>query len=112
MKDSKLKQDVIDELTFEPSVEAALNGAVNWHYQRNAADEAVRALGGVLGVSNEIESRPHLYIANIKQHIEEALILKGTVTTWAERNAAERAAWSSPGVSNRDQRHRHLMRGN
>lgn len=95
-----------------------LTGEVDWQYQRSAAADAVRALGGVLGVSNQIEIRPHPHTINIKQRIEDALkrtteiedkaiaveviggkvILKGTVKTWAERIAAERAAWSAPGV--------------
>lgn len=95
-----------------------LTGKVDWQYQRSAAADAVRALGGVLGVSNQIELRPHASTTDIKQRIEDALkrnaeveakaiaveviggkvILNGTVNALTERNAAERAAWSAPGV--------------
>ena len=95
-----------------------LTGKVGWQYQRSAAADAVRALGGVLGVSNRIELMPHACTTDIKQRIEEALkrnaeveakaiaveviggkvILNGTVNALTERNAAEKAAWSAPGV--------------
>jgi osmotically-inducible protein OsmY len=95
-----------------------LIGKVDWQYQRSAAADAVRALGGVLGVSNQIELRPHACTTDIKKRIEDALkrnaeveakeiaveviggkvILNGTVNALTERNAAERAAWSAPGV--------------
>jgi osmotically-inducible protein OsmY len=33
-----------------------------------------------------------------------AVILTGTVRSWAERDAAEREAWSAPGVTSVDNR--------
>jgi osmotically-inducible protein OsmY len=95
-----------------------LTGKVDWQYQRSAAADSVRALGGVLGVSNQIEISPRACTTDIKQRIEDALkrnaeveakaisvevigrkvILNGTVNALTERNAAERAAWSAPGV--------------
>lgn len=96
-----------------------LSGKVNWHYQRLAAMDAVRKLSGVVGVSNLIEVKPRVHAADIKNSITQALrrsadveassvqvqveenkvILSGRVHSWYERGAAERAAWSVPGVT-------------
>jgi osmotically-inducible protein OsmY len=96
-----------------------LRGEVEWQYQKNAAYDAVRALGGVVGVSNLVELAPRLSAVDVKKRIEEAfqrdaeveaeairidvqgrkVTLTGKVKTWSERRAAERAAWSAPGIS-------------
>ena len=95
-----------------------LTGAVPWQYQAMGAEAAVRKLSGVVGVSNLIEVRPEVRPTLIKDKILEAfkrgamfeadsitvrvegdkVTLEGAVTAWAERDAAERAAWSVPGV--------------
>lgn len=96
-----------------------LSGEVEWSYQKAGAEEAVRKLSGVIGVTNLITARPRADIRNVKHHIEEALkrnaqldakeirvsvdggkvTLEGTVPAWHERAVAEKAAWSTPGVS-------------
>lgn len=95
-----------------------LTGKVEWQYQKNAAAEAVRGLAGVVGVANQIEITPRASVPDVKKRIEDALkrdaeveaqairvnvrdgrvTLEGKVKAWSERQAAERAAWSTPGV--------------
>ncbi|HTW64064.1 MAG TPA: BON domain-containing protein [Bryobacteraceae bacterium] len=99
-----------------------LEGAVSWQYQRQSADRAVRYLAGVRDVNNHIVVRPVAERSAVKSQIEAALIrnarldaggirvdvrdghviLSGTVQSWLEREEAERAAWSSPGVGDVD----------
>jgi osmotically-inducible protein OsmY len=96
-----------------------LSGELDWDYQRSAAEKAVRPLTGVIGVSNTITLKPQATPVNVKQRIQEALTrqaereakhmevqvsgssvtLQGKVHSWAERAAAQGAAWAAPGVT-------------
>jgi osmotically-inducible protein OsmY len=82
------------------------------------AEAAVRRLSGVAGVTNLVAVRPDVQPKAVRDRILEAfrrsalfeadaikvsvegdkVTLEGAVTAWAERDAAERAAWSVPGV--------------
>ena len=95
-----------------------LSGSVHWHYQHDAAADAVRTLWGVTGLSNQITIKPTINASNIKADIEDALnrswfspenisvttrdgmvTLTGSVEYWDERALAGTTAWAAPGVT-------------
>lgn len=97
-----------------------LEGEVDWDYQRRMATAAVACLTGVIGVDNAIRLKPSTVPANVAECIRDALTrhaeqeaaqievtakgstvtLRGKVDSWAERSAAQVAAWSALGVEN------------
>jgi osmotically-inducible protein OsmY len=101
-----------------------LSGNVDWYYQKQRAEEAVRHLIGVVGVTNSITIKPPVptvKTSEVKNGIEDALkrnarllrdaeeirvevsgskvILHGNVGSWADYEEAEYAAYCAPGVS-------------
>jgi len=96
-----------------------LSGTVDWHFQRFAAEAAVRRLTGIHGVINNVQLRQAVKPENVRDKIKEALrrhvdgeasriridvaspgevTLEGDVGDYEERRAIERAAWAIPGV--------------
>ncbi len=132
LSDTEIARAVVNALDWNASVprghvkvvvahgRVTLEGTVQFHYQRVAAEYAVRGLRGVKGVTNLISVKPpQTSPKDIRHRIEQAferaadldaemvsveakdgkVILRGTVDSWAERERAELAAWAAPGVS-------------
>lgn len=114
----QLPRDVVKARVENSWVE--LTGEVEWDYQRRAAENCVRGVTGVKGVSNNITIKEkEIQPAVVKNKIEEALkrlaerearrivvevrgskvVLSGKVHSFTEMNDAKWAAWSAPGVT-------------
>lgn len=129
--DEELRQRILSVLTWyfasaieEPDVEmtagwATLTGRVDHHHVKEDAEEIVRRLLGVTGVSNRIEVRARPRTHDVRSRIgaalerrarqtseamtvalddDGALRLSGRVKDSGERTLAERAARAAPGV--------------
>lgn len=96
-----------------------LTGSVQWNYQRASAERQVRGLAGVERIDNRITLTARVSATDTAQRIKGALVrhalqdakdisvatvgsevtLTGRVSSWAEKNDAAHAAWSSPHTS-------------
>lgn len=101
-----------------------LTGNVDWLYQKDDAVSAVRHIRGLRGVLNHIVVAPRVALRDVRRRIVKALhqnadvdarqiavtvsgdtaTLTGTVGTWLQRDAAERAAANAPGIAQVDNR--------
>jgi osmotically-inducible protein OsmY len=102
-----------------------LSGNVNWYFEKASAEEDVRKLSGVRGITNMIAIKPQIGSVDVKSKIDAALkrhaeveadaisvsvqngnkvVLEGAVDNWGERRAVEDAAWSVPGVASVEDR--------
>lgn len=129
--DDQIAKRALDILAWQSSVPkdrisvkvergwVTLSGEVDWYFQKADAEKSVRKLTGVVGISNVIDCKPHVAVADVKHRIENALkrnaeieaqnihvsvsgskvILEGKVDTWPERQRVERTVWSAPGVT-------------
>lgn len=132
--DERVVQDISAALTqssLPPTVQAAvheghvtLTGRVPWLYHRTAAEVAIRHVPGVVAIVNRIDVLPTATPDDVQQRISDTLrraadlnasritasvdgttcTLTGTVTSWSQRRAAERAAEQAPGITEVDNR--------
>jgi len=131
----ELARDVVRALelrsTIPASVQAVvhdghvtLTGSVDWLFQKEEAEKAVRHLRGVRGIFNHIEVKPRATERDVRRRIVEALhrnadvnarnvtvtieghtaILTGQVGSYVQYEAAARAAASAPGITHVENR--------
>lgn len=115
--DTALPADKIEVTVSQGQV--ALKGEVEDAIQKYEAERAIRSLAGITEVRNVLQVRPRIPPTDLKAKIEQALvrnaetdarnilvevegtkvILRGTVSSPAERKAAAQTALSAPGIT-------------
>ncbi|MFJ6198482.1 BON domain-containing protein [Micromonospora sp. NPDC092111] len=101
-----------------------LRGEVEYGYQRRTAEQELRRLRGVRGVTNLVEVAPPAVPSGTRTADDlrralrrrtgteeitvevagDTVVLGGKVRSWWDRDEAERVAWSTPGVRTVDDR--------
>ncbi len=101
-----------------------LTGTVDWLFQKQSAEDAMRHIRGVRGVLNYISVTPRAAVRDVRHRIVKALhqtadvdarhvtvtvsgdtaTLTGAVGSWPQRDSAERAAANAPGICHVDNR--------
>ena len=117
-----LKWDVWVPKTVSVKVEQGkltLSGAVEWNYQRNSAERAVRNLAGVVDVFNSISIKAGASVDQVQKKVQAALqrqattdannivvntsggvvTLSGNASSLRAIADARDAAWAAPGVT-------------
>jgi osmotically-inducible protein OsmY len=95
-----------------------LTGKVTWYQQRSEAEKAVRHIRGIRGINNHIEVVPTTPAKDVHRSIVAAMhrsadldarhvrvtasngvaVMTGHVSSWTQRELAERAARNAPGI--------------
>jgi osmotically-inducible protein OsmY len=126
LRGAVLQALVLDRLvpaTIDAKVDngsVTLTGKANWQYERKEAEFIASNILGVVDVDNKIELVPHGPTPeNVERRIMDAMersarldaesvsvksedgtvTLRGTVSSWADHDAAVAAAWAAPGVT-------------
>lgn len=96
-----------------------LHGELDWHFERDAAEQEIRPIAGVVGVVNMITVKPRVDVFDVRQNIRDALHrssffdvdtirvevdgdtvrLTGNVASIHDRKVAEKTAWAAPGAA-------------
>jgi osmotically-inducible protein OsmY len=128
-EDSEIAEAALNRMSWDVSVPkdmikvkvekgwVTLNGKVDWHYQRDAAEQDVRGLYGVVGLSNQISITVRPNALNVRDDILSALHrtwtephsitvevddgtirLSGNVHSQYEREMAVTTAWAASGA--------------
>jgi osmotically-inducible protein OsmY len=99
--------------------QVTLTGSVAWLFEKRQAEDTVRNIHGVLGVLNHIGVKKTAAMHDLQRRIvgalhrnadvdahhisvtveDDTVILDGRVTSWMQREAAEHAAGSAPGIT-------------
>jgi len=129
--DDQIADAILDRLAWDVTIPSdsvqvtveqgwvTLSGNLDWNFQRKAAEQNVRRLQGVVGVSNHIALKPEVNTADISNDISCALHrswypdpdaitvtaeggrvrLTGNVHSWHAREVAAETAWGAPGAT-------------
>ncbi len=96
----------------------SLDGQVEWQYQKEAAEDVLRHMVGIHGITNLITIKPLISATDVEKAIRSAfernavldakrievvttgstVTLRGKLANSNERDEAERVAWAAPGV--------------
>ena len=96
-----------------------LTGQVDWWFQKDEAEQDIKPLRGVIGVSNQTTITPRVDTATLSDDITHALhrswffdpskvhvraeggrvVLTGSVNSFNERQVATQTAWAAPGAT-------------
>jgi len=122
--DDEIAAAAIDCLGWDVSIPqnekgwVTLMGEVDWYYEKRSAEQSIRKLFGVVGLSNQIVIKGTIDVSDIKNEIAHALhrtwlfepegievnaaggtvVLTGNVHSLRDLETAAAIAWSTPGT--------------